>query len=67
MIHDKEGGYTLIELMVVVAMIAALTAVCTEYLAQQPAQLSSAIQQFALKIDETRALALANAGQAGCR
>jgi hypothetical protein len=43
-------------------MIAILTAVSTEYLAQQPAQLSSAIQQFTLKLEETRALALANAG-----
>jgi prepilin-type N-terminal cleavage/methylation domain-containing protein len=58
-----EAGYTLIELLVVVAMIAILTAVSTEYLAQQPAQLSSAIQQFTLKLEETRALALANAGQ----
>src|SRR6185312_375046 len=58
-----EAGYTLIELLVVVAMIAILTAVSTEYLAQQPAQLSSAIQQFTLKLEETRALALANAGR----
>jgi prepilin-type N-terminal cleavage/methylation domain-containing protein len=58
-----EAGYSLIELMVVVAMIATLTAVSTELLAQRPAELGSAVQQFALKLDETRALALANAGR----
>jgi prepilin-type N-terminal cleavage/methylation domain-containing protein len=62
---DPQSGYTLIELLIVVAMITTLIAVGVETLGQQPAQLSSSIQQFSAMVDETRALALANAGQLG--
>lgn len=58
-----EDGYTLIELMVVVAMIAVLTTVGIESLSQHPAELNSAVQQFSLKLDEARGLALANGGR----
>jgi prepilin-type N-terminal cleavage/methylation domain-containing protein len=62
---NAEAGYSLIEVLTVVAMIAILMGVSAETLGQQPAQLSSSIQQFSAMVAQTRALALANAGQLG--
>lgn len=61
--EGAEAGYTLIETLVVVAMIAILVGAGAESLTEQPAQLSTAIAQFSAMLDETRALAAANAGQ----
>ena len=59
----NEGGYTIIELLVAMAMLTALIVGGVEFsLSQQPVSLTTAIAQFSAMLEETRSLARANAG-----
>jgi len=60
---QSEAGYTLVELLVAIAMLGVLVTICVEFsLSQQPVALSAAIMQFSAMLEETRSLARANAG-----
>lgn len=60
---DREAGYSLIEMTIVVAMIAILAAVTTESIGQQPYSIDTAITQFSAILDQAGSLARAQGGR----